>query len=562
MEQIAAEHVERLKTAVLKRFTAERVAAWITQKTFIAGQPYSFDDHEYQERIVSDMSEEVNTRKCSQVGVSEATARMSLGLVSTISPYTLAYTLPTASFAEKFAKTRVDPVIENSPTLKHQLHSAMNSAEVKQFGDSFLWMRGAASSNAPISIPCDHLVHDELDFSDLEVIAQYHSRLTHSKWGRKHRFSTPTLPDFGIDREFQKSRRHFLFAKCSHCGHQFIPDYYRHVRIPDYDDDLRRITAHTLAKIRYEEAALHCPRCDRVPDLSPKYREWVCENPGEKLIAAGYQVSPFDAPNIITPKKLVVASVSFKRHQDFDNFSLGLPSADREATFSDDDFIDKFVDQPDSLSAVKVMGVDTGSTYHFKIGIVDPYDNLYVVESHKVPVRDARQFYREMRAKHRLVCTVMDSGPHAETVIALQQEDPNLFASVYTRSRSILTHTVVDREEDKDLAKQFVRQVNVNRNRALDAYMEYVRAGHMTWKDCQLKQEIIKHHCSMKRVQNFDHESGEMIYAWQKTDGEDHFHHTGLYLYIAAKIRGVGRPAAVLPLARVRRIKTSGKPKE
>ena len=172
MDNVFHDHLERVKTAVLKKHTAASIAKWITENTFYAGQPYSYVDHEFQGVVLSDVSRDVVVRKCSQIGLSECSARMALALVNVLSPYTVAYTLPTAAFAGTFAKTRMDPVIEGSPVMRSNVHRTTNNNEVKQFGSSFLYIRGAASTNAPISIPVDHLVHDEVDFCDQEVLGQ------------------------------------------------------------------------------------------------------------------------------------------------------------------------------------------------------------------------------------------------------------------------------------------------------------------------------------------------------------------------------------------------------
>lgn len=549
MDRISVNHLTRLRTAVLKRHTAAQIAAWITENTKYAGEPYSYKDHEYQEAILSDTSTDVNVRKCSQVGISEASARMALALVNVLNPYTVAYTLPTAHFAGTFTKTRIDPVILASEAMKSAIHKTNDNNEVKQFGDSFLFVRGAASSNAPISIPCDHLIHDEVDFSDQEVLGQYVSRLTHSKWKRTHRISTPTLPNFGIDRAFQESRRFFLMCKCHHCSQWFLPDYYKHVRIPDYTGDLRQVTKQLLGKLKWQQAELHCPHCGGVPSLQPEYREWVCENPDDGFVAAGYQVSPFDAPNVIKPSYLVQASTKYDRIQDFDNFNLGLPSEDKEATLLRADMVPLFTLSEVDRSVSYVMGVDVGNTYHFVVAAIDPYDHMFVVHTEQVPMGKAKERYHDLRREFRVVCTVIDSGPHAETVMAIQNDDPFCFAAVYMRSKSMMTHTVIEREQCEKEGKEFLRQVNVNRNRAFDAYMNEVRSNHISIKMSDEMETMIGHHTSMKRVKVFDNDSGEMSFSWQKTDGNDHYHHASLYCWIAGRIKGVGRSLIALPVA-------------
>ena len=547
MDEVTQGHLDRLRTAVLKRYTAGMTAKWVVDHTFLGGRPYSFHNHEFQEEILNSEEQETNTQKCSQVGMSEAQARKALARVSMLTPYTVAYTLPTAKFAGTFAKTRIDPIIEGSPTLKQTVHKTNNNNEVKQFGDSFFWIRGAASSNAPISIPCDHLIHDEVDFSDQEVLGQYRSRLTHSAWRNVDRISTPTLPNFGINKYFRASRRKFLFCKCEHCNEQFIPDYYKHVKIPGFLDDLRRIDKAVLSRIRWKEAKVHCPRCGKVPSLQKEHREWVFENPDDNFKAIGHQVSPFDAPFVVTAADLVEASTEYDRIQDFENFSLGLPSDDKEATLTREDFESLFVRTPVPTSAVFVMGVDVGNVYHFVIDAVDAWGSLLRVHSEKVPMGMARTRYHELRREFRVICTVMDSGPHSETVMALQEQDPNMYAAVYMRSKSVVTHTVIEKERVEEEGQDFVRQVNVNRNKAFDAYMEAIRSNKIHFIDSDLREETIQHHTSMKRVRVFDNDSGEMTFSWQKSDGVDHFHHAGLYSWVAARIKGLGKSLIILP---------------
>lgn len=542
VDSITLDHLARLRTSAMESFTAASIAEWVEKKTKIAGLPYSYLDHEFQRKILSCPDRETVVQKCSQIGLSEVTVRMALGLVANLQPYTVIYTLPTAKFLPKFVKTRVNPVIEGSEELSSMISKADDSIEVKRFLDSYLYFGGAASSNSPISIPADHLIHDEYDFSDLEVLSQYISRLTHSRHKRVSKFSTPTLPDYGINKAFRSSRRNFLFCKCSHCNHQFIPDYYKHVRIPGYHGDLRSINENNLPTIRYREAVLICPKCQGVPSLQPDYREWVTENPDQNFDATGFQVSPFDAPNIILVSDLIKASTQYKRRQDFDNFNLGQAAEDKEATLMRSDFERIFEVLYPGYSMPYVMGVDVGNVYHFVISAVGPFGQMYVVHSERVPMGKAREKYREFRAKYRTICTVIDSGPHAETVMALQAEDPNLYASIYTKLKSLVTHNVQVRDESKEDGQSFLRQVMVNRSRALDSYMEFLRTpGNMVINPMsdEEKELIITHHCSMKRVSRYDEDSGELYSTWVKTDGVDHYHHAYLYCYLASMIKGV-----------------------
>lgn len=545
---IISEHLERVHLAVLRRGSMSTLCKWIKDNTFIGGRPFNFVDHEYQEAIITDTSQEVNVRKCSQVGVSEVSARLVLAMVNVVRPFTAIYVLPTAIFARTFAKTRFDPIISGSKVIKENVDSINNGSELKQFGDSFLYIRGAASSNAPISIPADAIISDETDFSDQETLTQYTSRLTHSSWKILRRFSTPTIPGYGIDLAFRTSRRFFNLCKCNHCNHWFNPSYFDHVKIPGYSSPLGDITKQILGRIEWQKAALLCPKCGQIPSLQVEHRQYVCENPEDKYVAAGYQVSPFDAPNIIKVSELVKVSGDYARKQDFANFALGLPMEDKEATLSREDLEGLFVESGSVSGAYYVMGVDVGNTYHMEVAAVFPDGISIIVHAERVPMGQARERYHQLRRQYRVVCSVIDSLPHSETVMALQAEDPNLFAAVYVKSKTVVTHTVVDKEKDPDLAIEYVRQVNINRNKALDAYMDAIRARSILICNSDEREHIIAHHTSMKRIKMFDHDTGEMSFNWQKTDGNDHYHHTGLYTWVAGKIRGVSRPTVQLPI--------------
>lgn len=549
-------HVQRLEMATIERLGAGQVPEWIQKNTYIRGKPYSFVDHEYQERILRDEAIELVVRKCSQVGISEISARRALARVAMSKGYTVAYTLPTAKFAATFMTTRIDPVIENSPVLASMIHTTTDNSEVKRFGDSYLYLRGAQSSNAPISIPVDELIHDELDFSDSEVISQYHSRLTHSEFRRTLKLSTPTIPKRGIDKEFINSKRHFNLVKCNHCNHYFYPDYYVHVRIPGHETmdlhDISYANRNQLKMYNHAEAYVECPKCKGKPSLQAEHRQWVCENTDENLVAVGYQVSPFDAPNIIKPGYLVTSSTKYKRQVDFVNFNLGIPAEDKESTLSKDDLLPLFISWGGAAYGTYVMGIDMGLTCHVIIGFKAPDGKLIIVHREQVSATNIRKRRKELYSQYRPRVTVIDSLPYTETVIQMQAEDPNLYGAVYSRLKGLELYTVVSKDEDdqKEKGMSQVRQVTINRDKAFDMVMEVVRAqdilvvGNVEDEESKVWVEQM---CDMKRIREFNSDD-EMAFTWKKSDdGNDHFHHATLYMYIAAQMLGVAGSGIQIP---------------
>lgn len=547
MSGVALDHIERLKNATLDKFTLDKIPEWISTNTQLNSNPFSFDGHEYQQTILRDTSQEVVVIKPSQMGITEISVRLALALCGVMQPYTVIYTLPTATFASNVMGTRVDPIINSSRTLKSLVSTQINNNEIKQIGDSFLYMKGSASGNAPISIPADHLIHDELDFSDQDIIEQYQSRLTHSNFKRKHKFSTPTLPDYGVHAEFMGSRRHHEFVKCSHCNHLFIPDYYQHVVVPGWNKGLEEITRNNLHLTNWRDAYLACPSCGKQPDMDIKYRQWVLENPDDSYIAAGYALSPFNAPTFITPSSLIQASTNYARRSQFVNFALGQPMQDSETSLTRENLIGALVDRQEGKMGAIVMGIDVGATSYATVMLVT-YDNLHIIlATEEIPVSNLENRFDQLKLKYRPRMTVMDALPYTETVLRLQDRDPNLYAAFYVDRKTLELQTVTSKEENREEGKMELNQVNINRNKALDVLMDDIKSGHILKMRDENDETWIAHMQDMKRVQKFT-QAKELEYIWTKSSkGYDHFHHSLLYAETAARMMGMSASQIIIP---------------
>lgn len=531
-------HLQRLKAGADQATSIQETSKWIAQNTYINGKPYSYKNHEFQERILNSTAREINVRKCSQVGMSEVSIRRHIALCGMIKNFTTIYTLPTASFAATLSKTRINPVLSESPYLK-QMVGETDNVEVKRLGTSYLYIRGASSTNAPISIPCDALCHDELDFSDPLVISQYQSRLTHSQWKLKFRLSTPTLPGRGIDFEFQRSRRYYNFCRCAHCSHMFIPDYYENVRIPEYTGDLRDINKLNLHKLRYTEAHVVCPKCGLAVDLGPDNREWVCENPDDSHIGDGFQVTPFDAPLIVTPGDLVQASTQYQSVADFVNFSLGLPFASSEAAL-DPREIEACITREEWVgSSATVCGIDVGKTCHLVVARCSFDGSMQIVHLEKIPFQRLRDRYIEIRQKYRIRTTCIDSLPYTDLVLALQAIDMNLHAVVYTQFRGTELYQVRSRDADAEKGLQQLRQINVHRDRTFDSLMAFIRSGQFSKMTCENDAEFVRHCTDMRRIKDWSTKTQQIEFRWVKSaEGDDHFFFAFSYAYLAKLIIG------------------------
>lgn len=539
-------HLERVRAGTTDRLSLSQIPLWITKNTTIQGRPYSFKNHEYQERILSDTSQEIVVRKCSQVGLTEATIRYALALCAMLPYFTLIMTLPSAGLATKIMKTRVDPVVADSDYLKALINTTTDNSEVKHFGaGSFLYLGGAQAGNQAISTPADMLIHDEISFSDREIVERYHSRLSHSKYKRKIKLSTPTHEKDLINEAFGTSRRHFNFVKCNHCNHFFIPDYFDHLKIPGLTVDLKEITKLNIHKWDTSKAYIECPKCGKEPSLQPEHRHWVWENTDEHHNAVGYQVSPFDAPNVISNRDLVKASTEYSLAE-FMNFNLGLPAEDKNSTISVSDL--HIIPREQISNAGFVMGLDMGLTCWFTILALMPTGQHIVYHVESCPLQDVVERKKQLGLKFRTRMCVVDILPYTETVMRMQSTDPNCFAGVYVNNNSIETHLVVDKDGDYTKGSSDIRKVNIMRNAAFDDLMNDLRAG-ITVKMADEHDETWRSHLmDMKRVQEYTRDN-ELKFAWRKSSShaQDHLHHSLLYASIAAKMIGVATSYVSLP---------------
>lgn len=542
-------HVARLRSS-LSTHGHGAICDFLTEHTKLKGQPFSFEGHEYQREILEDPAQNIYIAKSAQIGISEMSARMALAKAVLINGFSTIYTLPSAMAARDFMRDRIDPVITGSSYLSEMVSPVVDNTSAKKFGDSFLHLKGAQIDRQAISVPADLVVNDEVDNSNQDVLTLFESRLIHSMYALTVKLSTPTIPGYGISLLIQQSKRKLNMCKCCHCNHWFYPDYFEHVRIPDFIGDLNTITKKHFANhsFRWTEAYVACPSCGGKADLSPKYRQWVVENPDENFPASGYRISPFDCPSTIKTSALVKSSTEYARTQDFYNQRLGLPMEDKESTLTREELDELLISVYPGGGFSYVCGLDMGNICWFTLAAVLPDNTLIILKLIPIPLFEVSVTLPKLYREFRIRMGVVDHGPYTETVYQLQQKIPNLFAGVYDEAKSIDLYKVKDKEEDKEKAQETVRQVNIARNKGFDLIMGMCRSGNILKVMCEHDETWKDHLTDMKRVREF--RGDELVFVWQKVSGMDHAHHSLLYCLIASRLLGVASGSHVaLPLA-------------
>lgn len=109
----------------------------------------------------------VTIMKGAQLGFTNAACNF-IGYYVDILPSPTMYVLPSVQLAEKFSKTRLKPMFENSKVLKNKIKDSRerdsgNTILMKEFEGGYLAISGANSASSLCSLPIKNLVLDEIN---------------------------------------------------------------------------------------------------------------------------------------------------------------------------------------------------------------------------------------------------------------------------------------------------------------------------------------------------------------------------------------------------------------
>lgn len=548
------EHVGRMRDSVSDVYGLTNLGTWMQKKTFLDGKRFSFKSHEFQQDVLQDQAKTSIIIKPAQVGLSELAYRYAIAACCTQDDFTIIYTFPSSSDAEKNCRTRIDPMIEGSPEVKRLVNPSLSNSEVKQFGrNSFLFFKGTFSSTQALSTPANCIIHDEWDKSDTTQGSVYVSRLQHKPHKLRKIFSTPTIEKFGVSKEAETSRRMKHLATCKCCNHVFLPDYFTDIKVPGWDKPLEEITVRNIHTVKWQQAVLLCPKCGRDPQLHHTRMQFVCENASENHEANTWYVSPFSAHEILLPSYLVNTSTKFKKYSEFKNQTLGLTAEEKNESIQEADITS--VEMPNLQSSeFHVMGSDMGLLCHVCIGRIAS-DGTFVI-AHREQIHYTQFEARSLRlaAEYRVVLHVMDTQPYVDLVTRITKARPNNWGAIFITSKSPIAFTLQNEAEDVAEGKMDLKLVKINRTAALDSLLTVIKEGTWAIQSSDQNEAYRAQMLSMKRVQKFT-KDGELTYFWEKTgDENDHFHMATLYLWVATQMRGtvggVGSVASGMALAR------------
>jgi len=495
-------------------------ADWVCKHTKLKSAPYNFKDHEFQEKIMNDMSQNVIVKKCAQVGLSEVMVRAILAFLARNQSLTAILTQPSRKNALDFSTTRVDDIIKESKLLNSMLDTHVDSKELKKLGKSYLYIKGTIGAKAAISVPADMLIHDELDFSDLDIINKYSSRVQHSKHKLFRKFSTPTIPNFAISKEFNISSQQYYMKKCPHCGkyNETSQSFFNDIVVnnPRYSDKiLSEITHDDLAFIKPNEVQYLCQGC-RKPVSYHDYvkREWVAKYDGRAV--SGYQITPFDTA-FQTPYDLLKGMNDYTRYADFVNFALGLDFVDSDMIFDPEKLEEAELDVVTAHGLC--MGIDFGKVCWLTLGRRNPDGTMTLFKAEAWTEDQIKDKVNEYQKKYFINTLVCDALPQTK----LSKDICEIFEGPgYTCYYS-------DAQKDFYTIKANEVDVTVNRTQLFDLVLGLDKVVIDKKID---KKRLVGHLLGMVKQRDKD---DEHKYRYVKVD-DDHLLHSMGYLYLACNI--------------------------
>ena len=538
--------LDRVTASADKSTAMSQLSGWMTRNLRLAGRPYTFKDHEMQEAIASDQHPNKCVKKCSQIGLTELSLRLTAAIAA-VTRSRIIYVFPSAKFSEKVSTDRFFPIITESPLLKAMQHPEAKGAAMRKLGNSTVYFQGASGTTQAISIPATHLMIDEEDFCDPVILGQFNARLRHAPEdeatgmrGVRQRFSTPTIPGYGVSRRYETSDQKTYQVKCSKCNTWQSPDYFHDFVVPGYDDELQMFEKEDLPNPRYRvlEAYVKCQGCgaDLWKDLmDPSRRQWVAKYP-DRIMISGYAVSPIDVP-AYNKVPAIIQQLEDYTIQDHRNFVLGKEHEDKHNSFLMSVFenrTDAFLVNPDEalhmdLTGIRI-GIDIGKISHLVVGRRMSQSNkvMHVIYAVQLSITNGL-LWKQIKTiidAFRPDTVVLDAGPDFTTPSALVEECRygQIFGCEYHRNISG-AYTHLDPRPEEGIVK-------AGRSGTLSELMKRHNDSNFHYPRGSEEVDVIKLHLGATKKLSKPGEMGDVI-TFPKPQDPDHYAHAMNYLNIA-----------------------------
>lgn len=434
------------------------------------------------------------------------------------------YMLPREKDYQDFVSTRVDPMIRRSDRLRNLLGTP-DSLRSKKFGNSYLFFM--ESTVEPRMMPADAVRIDELDLSDQKHVSVARNRMDESSWKLLSYFSTPTVPNYGINALLNASDKREWFVPCPKCNH---------LQIMDWDKNLRVLGP----AAKPTRVFFGCQKCDaeiNLPDIWKGF--WVPEYPERDTI--GFHVSQM----MTKPAKELyrIYRDPMTKLYEFYRLNLGQPYELGIGSLTREDILANCFDEPYDFEIIRdgksryFMGVDQGNELQVLIGKTERgSERPKIVHKETVPFEQGFDRAGQLMRLFNIRLCVVDADPNRHSARDFQR---SFLGKVLLADYANISTDWQTKDDPKLKVKT---NVLIGRSEGFDKLMESIKDG-----EWQLPGELpglpvdtevlIDHITALKRdVETHRTASGEKEVAVWRELRATHFAHAWLYLKIAMEV--------------------------
>lgn len=489
---------------------------WATQyRVKLGSGEYNLKGHAYQVEIMQSEDRKRVYKKAAQLGFTEIEILKTLhGMRYGKYPVGVMYLFPTADDVSDFTKARFNPLIKDNFDAIGQFVRDTDSATIKRINKSMLYLRGARSTSkvegmkkdaAKLrSAPVDKLIFDERDLMEHEMVTLALERMSHSSVQERVEFSTPTIPDYGVDKTYQASDQRIWMLRCRKCRKEQCLELEFPNCILERSDGTR-----------YRG----CVKCGA--ELDPDNGRWVAQYPGKEW--AGWWISQLNSayvdPGYILdlfndPPNGNIAEVY--------NSKLGMAyiAAENRLTMNDV-YACCGLDAMESKSErINAMGVDVGTELNVLVGRLGNAGKIKVGYAARVSgFNDLHDIAQRFNVK----ACVMDMFPETRKCREFQAAE----------SFDVWLCGYRDEMKGGELIDDRYQEMTAARTEICDRTHEIVAKAAIEFPRRSPEMEIVAQQMSsIAKVLEQKADTGLNVYRYRKL-GPDHYRHSLNYLLLA-----------------------------
>lgn len=493
------------------RETIPPLKDWVEENAIILdGEPFTFNKHEYLIEPYSEDHPFTVDEKATQMGI---TSKEMLRVMHRAKyrkqsgkPYRgILYYFPSKTDVIDFSRTRIAPLIEENPDAIGNWIQETNSITVKRIWDTFLYFRGMNSAITVKSAPGDYIIFDELDEASEDRMAMALKRLSHSQFKEIAMLSNPTLPDYGINKQFLRSDQRYWMLKCPKCNQYTCMEDTFPECIAEWNGKVVRL----------------CQSC-RDAELNPSIGEWVAKRPAITEIRGRHYSQLFSA--FVSPQEILDEYRLTSHMKQFYNLTIGTA----------------FVEAENRLTVQEVLelcgsdGIANSDSGPCTMGVDQMSHSLHVTIGKRVPEKAGKIVHIGIYKDWSELDGLMNKFHVNRCVCDLLPETRNARAFAEKHKGRVFLNFYREHQKGDYLWNEEKMMVLCNRTESLDASHYEVQERNITFpKDCDIMKKFAEHlhNAGKELIEEKDKDgkpTGAKRYVYKKL-GEDHFRHSFNY---------------------------------